>query len=209
MTRPILEGTIRIKILNQILRGFLLRPKNTRETRNNELNGRNEKGQSTIELITTLVFVLGFVFLFVKTALYTTNHFMAQYFTFMASRSYLVMDNSSNTPEGADSYAEQKARTVMGSFPLEALELDEGSLSFNTPTGSNHKVLTGPFFNFTSEMTLGGLFGGDQELELVSESFLLREPPRMDCMQRVCDSFQALGADPSCELHITIADNGC
>lgn len=170
---------------------------------------QNQKGQSTIELITTLVFVFGFVFLFVKTALYSTNHFMAQYFTFMASRSYLVMDNSSNTPEGSDSYAEQKAKGVMDSFPLEGLDLGDGVLEFNTPTGSNHKVLVGPHFSFTSQMTIGGVFGGDQELELTTESFLLREPPRMDCMQRVCASFQALGADPSCELHVTIADNGC
>lgn len=170
---------------------------------------KNQKGQSTIELITTLVFVFGFVFLFVKTALYTTNHFMAQYFTFMASRSYLVMDNSSNTAEGSDSYAEQKARAVMNSFPLEGLDLGEGSLAFNTPSGSNHKVLVGPHFHFTGQMTIGGMFGGNQELDLVSESFLLREPPRIDCMQRICDSFQALGVDPSCELHVTIADNGC
>lgn len=170
---------------------------------------RNEKGQSTIELLSTLIFVFGFIFLFVRTALYSTNHFMAQYFTFMSSRSYLVMDNGSNTPEGTDSYAEQKARGVMNSFPLEPLELGAGVLNFNTPTGASHKVLTGPFFSFTSQMTIGGAFGGEQELELTTESFLLREPPRIDCMRRVCDSFQALGANPDCEVHVTIADNGC
>lgn len=170
---------------------------------------KNQKGQSTIELITTLVFVFGFVFLFVKTALYSTNHFMAQYFTFMASRSYLVMDNASNTPEGSDSYAEEKARAVMNSFPLGALDLEDGVLDFNTPTGSNHKVLVGPHFSFSSQMTIGGVFGGDHQLNLTSESFLLREPPRMDCMQRVCAAFQALGVDSNCEVHVTIADNGC
>ena len=173
---------------------------------------RNEKGQSTIELITTLIFVFGFVFLFLRTALYTTNHFMAQYFTFMASRSYLVMDNSSNTPEGSDSYAEEKARGVMASFPLEALELGDGTLNFNTPGDSNHKVLVGPYFNFSSQMTIGGGFGGQQELELTSESFLLREPPRIDCLQRICSSFQALGAGSAgCRdiQHVTFADNGC
>ena len=188
---------------------FLLPQMSTPKTRSYDLQITNEKGQSTIELITTLVFVFGFVFLFVKTALYTTNHFMAQYFTFMASRSYLVMDNSSNTADGSDSYAEQKARAVMASFPLEALELGDGTLDFNTPGGANHKVLVGPHYNFTSQMTIGGGFGGTQELALTSESFLLREPPRIDCLERVCSSFQALGADRNCDVHVTIVDNGC
>lgn len=170
---------------------------------------KNQKGQSTIELITTLVFVFGFVFLFVKTALYTTNHFMAQYFTFLASRSYLVADNASNDPERSDTYAEDEARGVMNSFPLEALGLEEGVLEFNTPSGGNQKLLVGPHFRFTSQMTMGGIFGGDQELNLTSESFLLREPPRIDCMQRVCAAFRELGVDSRCELHVTIADNGC
>ena len=165
----------------------------------------NQKGQSTIELLVTLVFVFGFVFLFLKTALNTTSHFMAHYYTFLASRSYMVLDN--NGPPGlTDTVAVQKTEELFAGFPLSALGI-EGELGFNTPSGPEYALLTGVHFRFESMMTLGKALGGEKKLNLTSESFLLREPPRSDCLNQICNTIKSLGGD--CTTHATLADNGC
>lgn len=165
----------------------------------------NNKGQSTIELLVTLVFVFGFVFLFLKTALNTTSHFMAHYYTFLASRSYLVFDNN-GPPDLTDTKAAEKVTEIFQGYPLPALGIN-GAPEFNTPTSPEFALLTGVHFRFESKMTLGKGIGGEKILNLTSESFLLREPPRSDCLIQICNTMRALGGD--CTTQATLADNGC
>lgn len=167
---------------------------------------KNESGQSTIELLVTLVFVFGFIFLFVRTAMNTTNHFMAHHYTFLASRIYLVADNNSKESTSSDRYAEAEARKFIEGSPLRAIGIN-GTVEFNGPGDSTHAVLAGAYFKFQSMMTLGKAIGGEKVLDLTSESFLLREPTRQDCLTRICDSFSMIGG--SCTLHATLEDNGC
>jgi hypothetical protein len=167
-----------------------------------------ESGQSTIEFLMTFIFAFAFFILFVKTAINITNGFMVHYATFLASRTYLVWDNNSNTPDGSDTAAEREAIATFQSIPLEGI--------FNgfsaeprvfSPTGAQSKLFTGVAVEFQSTMNLGQVIGGRQPLTMLSESFLLREPPRSECLARICEMMMRLGA--SCENNVTLADNGC
>lgn len=168
-----------------------------------------QEGQSTIEFLMTFTFAFAFLMLFFKTAMNITNGFMVHYATFLASRTYLVWDNNSNTPEGADTAAATQALTTFGSVNLAGIFRGfDHTPVFHTPTGGEARIFTGIRVPFKSELNLGAMLGGEQELDLMSESFLLREPPRSECLMRICEAMLELGAS-ECKIHMTLADNGC
>lgn len=170
---------------------------------------KGEQGQSTIEFLLSFIFAFAFLLIFVKTAINITNGFMVHYATFLASRTYLVWDNNSNTPSTADNAAATMALETFRSIPLPAIFWQgfEYEPVFNSPEGPHAKLFTGVYINFQSRMNLGSVIGGNQPLELTSESFLLREPTRAECLQRICYTMGLIGAN--CEVHATLEDNGC
>lgn len=169
----------------------------------------NEKGQSTIEFLMTFIFAFAFLIVFLRTALNITNGFMVQYATFLASRTYMVWDNNSNNPTSTDQAAATRARETFEKIPLSVIFTGTTfDPTFNDPSGGHEKVFNGVYVEFENKMNLGSLIGGDQTLNLISESFLLREPVRSECLERICVAMTEVGAT-ECKLHITLEDNGC
>ncbi len=172
--------------------------------RNIPIDNRTESGQSLIEFIMTFSFTLGILFLFIKIALNVTDGYMVHYATYMASRTYSVIDVNSNDPSGADDVAAKEAEKIMGKF----IDLGFGTFSIKHPTDVTGLPYVGASFDFKKRFTVG-LLGGKSELNLKSESFLGKEPTRSTCAYRMCEALKAVGGDCQAGVHFTLFDNGC
>ena len=173
----------------------------------------NNKGQSTIEFIMSFVFIFGFIFSFLKLALTYTDGYLVHYATFMASRAYMVYENNSNQPGGGDGPAEKKALEVFDKFKLPLLiKGHNGHLKFNDPDSQadpTTSLYVGAYSSYSDFIILPTL-GGRKNLQLRSESFLGREPTRSECFFQVCSGLgEAAGQGQYCDIHSTVADNGC
>ena len=173
-------------------------------------NIKNKLGQSSIEFILTFLFILGFVFSFYKLSIVYTNGYLLHYATFMASRAYLVFDNNSNTPQGADGPALTRAKKVLQEFPLkEMMPGYPADLQVNSPQKSdlNRKLLVGVFTEVKQKIIPPTTIMGSAMVNFRSESFLGREPTRTECLKQVCQAIIKVGGD--CKHHATLFDNGC
>jgi hypothetical protein len=169
---------------------------------------KNDEGQSTIEFIVTFIFVISFFLTFFKLALNSTNGFLLHYATFMSSRAYLVSDINSNTAAGGDSAANQVAQKVFKEYQVTAfIPVGPTSVEINAPDTGKKSVFTGVIARYTDKFTVSKFFGGENNIQYVSESFIGREPTRGECSERVCKAMRDVGAD--CSLHVTFYDNGC
>ncbi len=167
---------------------------------------RNEEGQSLIEFLITFSFGMILLIYILKFGLSATNGYLAHYANFQASRAYLVIDND-QSDAASDGVARAHAQVVFDRFNLENFGIAPvGTVQFNNP-GDVKNVFVGSVFRFRQKFSGGGIFGGSQEIELISESFLGREPTRSTCVRRVCDAM--LGVGGTCENHTTFFDNGC
>jgi hypothetical protein len=162
-----------------------------------------EKGQSTIEFIVSFSIVFGLLMMFVRVALNSTAGYMVHYATFMASRTYLVHDNNSNTPAGADNGAKTQAEQVFNLY-----NSHPGSLTIMAPGDAGVSYLVGTVFSFEQKFSSSPMLGGNHSIDLISESFLGREPSRSECHQRVCDVF-TMQHNSGCDINVTLYDNGC
>lgn len=168
----------------------------------------NQNGQSTIEFLISIIYVIGLMFLFVKIALNVTNGYLVHYATFMASRAYLVLDNNANTPNGDDNQAGKKAEEVFKKFNIPSwIPGDSGKLIVNYPESGINPVYLGVYHEFQQKFGPTALMGGNILMDFTSESFLGREPTRATCVERICHAFQMVGGD--CKTHSTFFDNGC
>jgi len=69
-------------------------------------------------------------------------------------------------------------------------------------------LMVGAYAKFSRKMDIVGQITGQTKLDLISESFLGREPARGVCASRVC---KAMTDSPTCDpsLDITLYDDGC
>jgi hypothetical protein len=169
-------------------------------------NLKKNKGQSTIEFIMTFTVAVGFIFLFLKMALNYTDGFMVHHATYMASRSYLVSDEERQ--EGNDARAMIKARQVFTKYMPEGLVkgIDASMLKENNPGVVKFHAFVGLWVEFSQKFSLG-FIGGKESIQFVSESFLGREPTRVETRGQVCKAIQSLGLQ-NCDVHTTLDDNG-
>lgn len=173
---------------------------------------KENSGQSTIELLVTLTFVLGFIFSFLKLSMIYTNGYLVHYATFMASRAYLVVDSNSKRVGGFESVAQNRAKEVFKRFPLKNfISGDDINLKFNSPDPSGNKfdrnLYVGVYTDFKQKFFSPAMLGGGKEINFRSESFLGRIPTRAECVDRICEAFKLLGGN--CVNHGTVSDNGC
>jgi hypothetical protein len=172
----------------------------------------NESGQSTIEFLVSFVFILGFMFLYLKVALNMTNGYLVHYANFMASRAYLTSDNNSNSPEGGDADAEGRAKEVFESLFVNDFVTSTGgtavAFEINDPNFGGNLIFRGSFATYSDQLSPSSALGGGNTIEFVSESFLGREPTRAECISRICAGFAEVGA-AQCNRHVTLMDNGC
>lgn len=169
----------------------------------------NQQGQAAIEFLLVFAFAIGITFLFLSLTINSTQGYMAQYANFMASRTFLSYDNSSNSSfEGGINAAATKARSVFNSYPLQAFEIPKSGFEIKKPTMNAPSALfSGTTFKFRKRLTPFKLVGGGSMVTYYTESFLSKDPTRFACFKGLCN---AIGL-PSCDFGIdaTLFDNGC
>ncbi len=171
-------------------------------------------GQSTIEFLTSFIFVFGLLFMFIKIGINTTSGYVIHYATFMASRTYLVHDENSNNVGTGDTRAENATRRVFSEIIAQA-GLGGITLEFNAPSFSGRKALVGVRAKFKQKFSFSKLIGGGKMMDMVSESYLGREPVRAECLDQVCDATAIIAGSNACESEVngktfsTLYDNGC
>jgi hypothetical protein len=176
----------------------------------------NQEGQSTIEFLVSMIFVLGFVFLFLRISIIYTNGYLVHYATFSAARSYMVFHMDSNQPDTVYQRAATDSLRVFKSFNLESFIADFPYGQFKThnadPAGGdfNNNLYIGNWVEYKDGFSVPGNPSGRINLNLRSEAFLGKEPPRSECAERTCDAIgSATGAGGNCKLLATLYDNGC
>lgn len=176
----------------------------------------NEDGQSTIEFLITFVFIIGFVVMFVKTALLYTNGYLVHYATFMASRAYMVADLNARDSGTNDNAGRRTAQEVFDSYKVkDFIPGFSSTLQFNDPDDAGgdfeKNLYIGPYVQFTDNFVIPGSVGGNKTLTMRSESFLGREPTRTECLARIAKIIDSIGGSSGniSSIHITFNDNGC
>jgi hypothetical protein len=174
----------------------------------------NERGQSTIEFIFTFVFGLSLILVIFNTSVNYATGYLVQYATFMASRVYLTQDThkgqvGNNGP--SLERAAQNAETAFNNYNLSVLKIPSENFKVNRveqASGSNETLTIGAYTTFEVTMDMIGRVAGQNKLELVSESFLGKEPTRAECASRVC---YAITGQQNCDqsMDVTLYDDGC
>ncbi|MCO4753810.1 MAG: hypothetical protein KC478_04985 [Bacteriovoracaceae bacterium] len=154
----------------------------------------------------TFAFGIGLTLLFVSLAVNMTRGYLVHYANFMASRTFLSYDSAStNTIESSLNSAGNRARDTFNRYPLASFDIN-ALFKVNRPLEKN-QALSGTTAIFKERMTPFNMVGGTNEANFLSESFLGKEPVRLQCLQSVCQSM-GLGTCGSI-MDITVFDNGC
>ena len=173
----------------------------------------NENGQSTIEFIFSFIFAVSLILMVFNTSLNYASGYVTHYATFMASRVFMTQDSNQTSVwgPGPRDQAYNKAATAFNAFKLDVFGIktelkihgDE-----NLSPSAGEYLMIGATAKFSRKMDVVGKIVGQSKLELISESYLGREPTRGVCASRVCkaitDSEQC-----SAQLDITLYDDGC
>lgn len=175
---------------------------------------KREAGQATIEFILTLAFGLSLMLMIFNSAINYTTGYLVHYATFMASRVYLTTETHFGIYGQYDSSiapAEQAAKDTFRQYNLQIFGIQDDEFFVNkSSSGQDTKtyLTVGTSTRFKQKIDILGRIAGNTELELVSESFLGKEPTRVGCATRVC---QAMTGQESCDesLDITLFDDGC
>lgn len=167
-----------------------------------------EEGQSTIEFIMTFGVVFSLFFLFLKMAVNFTDGYMVHHAVYMASRSYLVVDSENGaSAEDRDRIAFEYANFVFKKYLPEALIQNfNGTLKQNAPNVVKYAPFVGLHISYSTPFSWG-MFGGKEQLELRSESFLGREPSRVEVYDQICNAVIAVTGG-TCDFQATLDDNG-
>jgi hypothetical protein len=176
---------------------------------------KNQSGQSTIEFIFCFVFAVSFILLVFNTSLNYVSGYVTHYATFMASRVYLTQSSTMSDwgPGNTISIAEQLATEAFGNYSLSAFGIQNSGFALSSAARSSdvsadEYLMVGVHTQFDRKIDLVGQITGQKRLELVSESYLGREPTRGVCASRVC---MAISGKPQCteQMDITLFDDGC
>jgi hypothetical protein len=179
------------------IRGFSLQP--------TPILLHKEDGQSTIEFLTTFAFGIFILFLYIKIALNMTNGFFVHFATYQASRVFLTFDNNSDSAEGSDAAAVDRAEETF----TDIVGTSDVEIEFNLPDAIGNSVFVGAVANFSERFGIGTFVGGNKEIEFVSESFLGREPSSAECAEQVCSAMSGILGSGACNENTTLFDDGC
>lgn len=175
----------------------------------------NQQGQSTVEFIVTFAFGVSLVFVIFNTSINYATGYLVQYATFMGSRVYLTSDShigSVGDVAPSLSFSAQRAEEAFKVYNLSMIKIPNENFKINKVEdvdGDNQKNLTvGAYTTFEVPMDVLGRVAGQKKLELVSESFLGKEPTRAECATRVCEAITGQD-DCSMSMDITLYDDGC
>lgn len=171
---------------------------------------KNEQGQSTIEFIFTFIFGVSMILMIFNSSMNYVAGYLTHYATFMASRVYLTADSHLITPNGSLNGAENRARETFRNYSLSIFDIPDTGFSINPAgqTSASTYLTVGGVTTFEMEIDALGKIAGQSKLELVSESFLGKEPTRAECYVRVC---KAITGRENCSINddVTLFDDGC
>lgn len=175
----------------------------------------NEEGQSTVEFIMTFALGVSVVLFIFKSALNYSTGYLIHYATFMASRTFLTSElylgNYSNQ-EAAISRGEEDAKLVFAAYDLGIFDIENLQFKINRPhlgQNSGEYIAVGGYTIFDAKMDMVGQVAGQKKLEMVSESFLGKEPVRTECASRTCFAITGNMECDNATLDITLFDDGC
>ncbi len=169
---------------------------------------KSDSGQSLIEFLVSFIFSVAFLFLFITLGLNFTSGDLVHYATFASARTYLTGGKDNNQPNDTD--AQNEAKSLFNTFKLGDLGVAASLEIIPPPSSPGEKFeYVGTRTKFEREISMIGMLGG-QKLNLVSESFLGREPTRADCFKQVCNAMgNGICEENTSTVHITTEDNGC
>jgi hypothetical protein len=172
----------------------------------------NQSGQSTIEFIFSFIFAVSLILLVFNTSLNYASGYVTHYATYMAGRVFMVQDSHENVwGPGDRSQAIRQAEKAFQAFNLNVFGINaefkiHGDENLRPKAGEY--LMIGAVAKFSRKMDVVGQITGQSKLELISESFLGREPTRGVCASRIC---KAIGDDDECDPidDVTLFDDGC
>lgn len=174
------------------------------------MKNQNQKGQSTIEFIFTFAFGVSMILMIFNSSMNYVSGYLAHYATFMASRVYLTADSHLNTTTASLNGAEDRARNTFKNYSLGIFNIPDSSFQINPAgqTTASTYLTVGGFTTFDLSIDALGKIAGQSKLELVSESFLGKEPTRAECFVRTC---LAVTGRENCSNNddVTLFDDGC
>ncbi|MCT4642611.1 MAG: hypothetical protein N4A33_09990 [Bacteriovoracaceae bacterium] len=163
-----------------------------------------------MEFILTIAFTLGISLLFISLAINSTTGYIAHYANFMASRTYLSYEDSQNNIGANLAQAKNQTKSTFSSYGLDALGVPSNSLKIIDQAQSSIALFRGTTVTYTQKLSMFSFVGGGQDAIFHSESFLGKEPTKIECLESIC---RAMGIDigtcKSGKQAITIMDNGC
>jgi len=173
----------------------------------------SDAGQSTIEFIFCFIFAVSLILLVFNTSLNYAAGYVVHYATFMASRVFLTQGSYQSTWGPAQrGDAIQRAKEAFAQYNLEVFGIKNDAFEINDSpeqAESDQYLMIGGYTKFTRKMDLIGQITGQQKMELVSESYLGREPTQGVCASRVCKAITDQDSCTSAGMDITLFDNGC
>lgn len=175
---------------------------------------KKQRGQATIEFILTFAFGLCLMLMIFNSAMNYVTGYLVHYATFMSSRVYLTTESGFGfwgQYDNSVAPAEQAARQAFRQYNLGIFGVDESKFFVNKSSSgqdSSEYLTVGTYTRFSQRVDTLGKIAGNTELDLVSESFLGKEPTRIGCAERVC---QAVTGQSACneQMDITLFDDGC
>lgn len=175
----------------------------------------NQNGQSTIEFIFAFAFCVSIVLVIFNSAMNYTTGYLIHYGTFMASRTFLTSELYAGV-EGSQLTAIEKgveeATAVFNTYRLDIFDVKNLVFKINKPTANTSSadyLTVGALTLFEANIDAVGQVAGQKKLELVSESFLGKEPVRTECAARTCFAITSSSDCGAGNLDITLFDDGC
>jgi hypothetical protein len=179
------------------------------------MKSKKDAGQATIEFIFVLAFGLSLMLMIFNSAMNYATGYLVHYATFMASRTYLT--NESNFGTYSTGYnaslgqAENEARKTFKQYNLGIFGVQDDEFFVNgSQEGQDPSeyITVGTYTRYTQKVDMLGKVAGNTELDMVSESFLGKEPTRVGCAIRTC---KAITGQDVCDesMDITVFDDGC
>lgn len=171
----------------------------------------NQSGQSTVEFIFSFIFAVSLILMVFNTSLNYASGYVTHYATYMASRVFLTQDSSDRSNSGSASKARgvQMAKEIFKEkYKLSIFGINsELQINNNESVDSGEYLMVGAYVQYSRRIDFVGQITGQNRLELISESFLGREPVRGVCAARTC---MAMTGQESCVgFDVTLFDDGC
>jgi hypothetical protein len=170
----------------------------------------NQSGQSTIEFIFSFIFAVSLILLVFNTSLNYASGYVTHYATYMASRVFMTQDSHQNAwGPGSRTQAINKAKDAFAAFKLDVFGINTTlELNDEESVTAGEYLMVGAYAKFSRKMDVVGQITGQTRLELISESFLGREPTRGVCGSRICKAINDVDQCVSTD-DITLFDDGC